>query len=231
MTMNTSINRNREQFLTLLKGEKFPKGIIDAFAGVRQEWFFDQALQEKFYTGEPLPLGMGEFGDAPMDMARMIRRLGPQKKWRLLEVGTGSGYSTALLSGLVKEIVTVEWNEKLASLAKMNLKGAKIDNVRVFQGDGTLFDEGLGLFDGIIIFAALRKRPLSLTRQLKRGARISFPMGNPSQQQITVMINEPPDNLEEEGDLFTTSFHEFCVFPPVRGRYGWDQVAHSSFSE
>lgn len=229
--MDKATVRNREILLKALKKEKFPNAIVNAFATVPQENFFDQGFRSLWYTGKPVPIGLGEYSDATLDLLRMFRRLEPNKKWKVLEVGTGSGYSTALLSHLVKEVITVEWKEELAASAKCSIQASGVTNVRIFCGDGTLYEKALGLFDAVVIMAACRKRPLSLTRQIKAGGRIAFPMGTPTQQQITIMVNNAPDNLDTDEEFFTTRFFEFCEFYPARGRYGWDQVISDSSSE
>ncbi len=211
-------NPKRDEFFSLLKKHKVKKHIIDAFGEVDQERFFDPMFRAQMYTPEAVPIGFGERSDPPLALAQMLSRLGFLSRWRVLEVGTGSGYSTAVLSHLAREVVTVEFKEDLAAFSKRRMKTADIENVRVFAGDGTEYDASLGTFDAVIVLAACRKRPLTLLRSLKEGGKLIFPMGPEHQQQITLLVNETVNDSE---DVFRTSFHEFCEFTPIEGKYGW----------
>ncbi len=211
------MSTKRDAFLAALKKKKAGKAVIDAFAAVKQEDFFDAAFKKSFYTDETVPIGFGERSDPLMSLARMIGILAPQKKWRVLEVGTGSGYSAAVLSRLVAEVVTIDLYEELSAAAKARCRKKKFDNIRFFSGDGTDHEPSLGIFDAVIVCAACGKRPLSLLRSLRKEGRMVFPMGLPHQQQITLVINDAPDG---GGDLLRVSFHDLCVFTLLQGRYG-----------
>lgn len=212
------MSTKRDAFLASLKKVKAGKAVIDAFAAVRQEDFFDPAFRKSFYTDETVPIGCGERSDPLMSLARMFAVLAPQKKWRVLEVGTGSGYSTAVLSRMVAEVVTVDLYGELSTAAKARCRKRKFDNIRFFTGDGTDHEPSLGLFDAVIVCAACRKRPLSLVRSTKKGGRMVFPMGLPHQQQITLLINDTPEGGDE---LLRVSFHDLCLFTLLQGRYGF----------
>jgi protein-L-isoaspartate(D-aspartate) O-methyltransferase len=209
---------NRSRFLAELKSAKIKKNVIEAFESVPQESFFEQAFSRLMYTPESVPIGSGERSDPPMALAMMLGRLSPQHRWRVLEVGTGSGYSTAVLSRLVREVVTVEIREELAAAAKRRLQLSRISNARVFAGDGTEYERALGQFDAVVVLAGCRKRPLSVLRSVKSGGRMVFPMGPEHQQQIALLTNRASEDGEE---MFHTSFHEYCIFTPLQGRYGW----------
>ena len=212
------MSTKRDAFLASLKKVKAGKAVIDAFAAVRQEDFFDPAFRKSFYTDETVPIGCGERSDPLMSLARMFAVLAPQKKWRVLEVGTGSGYSTAVLSRMVAEVVTVDLYDELSAAAKARCRKRKFDNIRFFTGDGTDHEPSLWLFDAVIVCAACRKRPLSLVRSTKKGGRMVFPMGLPHQQQITLLINDTPEGGDE---LLRVSFHDLCLFTLLQGRYGF----------
>lgn len=218
------MHKNRKTFLAALKKEKIRKNVIEAFEAWRQEDFFDDYFKPSFYTEQQVPIGFGEKSDPPLALARMISHLAPQRKWRVLEVGTGSGYSTAILSLLVREVVSIDDREELAREAKARLTRLKVRNVRLFSGDGTERDPELGLFDAIILLGACQKRPLALTGGLKREGKMIFPMGPMHQQQIALLIDAAEGRAISEYDefdaLFQMSFHEFCAFTPLRGKYG-----------
>jgi protein-L-isoaspartate(D-aspartate) O-methyltransferase len=206
---------SKKQFIKLLRKNKIRKKVIDSCERIDQKDFFDPIFKKSFYTAESIPIGYGETSDPPMALARMLHLLSSRKDVRVLEIGTGSGYSTALLSQFASEVVTIEYHENLGVAAKERLSKLSIRNVKIFAGDGTALDAAFDPFDAILIFAACHKRPLALMRYLKSDGMIIFPMGPPHQQQITVL------DIEDDNDgVYRTHFHEFCTFSPIRGIYG-----------
>jgi protein-L-isoaspartate(D-aspartate) O-methyltransferase len=209
------MTKREKEFFELLKKDGIRDDVINAFKRFNQKDFFDQIFSGYFYSEEPIPIGNGEKADASPILAKMINHLSLRKESRILEIGTGSGYSTAILSKLFNEIVTVEYYEDIAISAKERLGKLKITNVKFLTGDITDLEGLQDLFDGIIIFAACPSRPLLLTPYLKEKGLIVFPMGPIYQQQITVMRNEPGDN----DSLYKMTFHDLCSFTPLMGVY------------
>ena len=125
----------KDKFLAHLKKEKIGKDIIAAFESVDQRIFFDSIFKNKFYGEECISIGYGMKSDNFLSLARMINYLNPKKDERIYEIGTGSGYSSAILSLLCREVVTVEINEKLALAAKTRLYDNNFGNIRFFAGD------------------------------------------------------------------------------------------------
>jgi protein-L-isoaspartate(D-aspartate) O-methyltransferase len=209
----------KEMFLSSLKKEKIIKPVRDAFEKVDKTRFFDSIFEERHFEDEPLPIGFGQHGDDPLALARMMHYLRPKKGWRVLEVGTGSGYSTALMASLVKEVITVEYYEKLAASAKERITGRGIENVRFFAGDVT--DPSMeGKFeglDGLIVYAGCRHTPYALINALVAGGTAVFPMGPAHQQQIILYRGDAQKGDSPE----CYHFHELCAFDSLRGRYGW----------
>ncbi|HNR89102.1 MAG TPA: protein-L-isoaspartate O-methyltransferase [Spirochaetota bacterium] len=219
----------KNDFISGLKKHKIKKPVLDAFEAVNRAKFFDPFFKNKLYLpDEPIPIGYGEMSDPLLSLLQMLNHLAPKRSARVLEVGTGSGYSTALLAHLVDEVATVEHNEKLALGAKDTLAANKIDNVRIFVGDGTDPRSNLGIFDAIIIFGACKIRPLRLIQCLKKGGSMVFPMGPIIRQQIALVVN---DLMVDDVQLYKTKFHEFCVFPPLRGMFGTDFEGFPNLSE
>ncbi len=212
------MSKQKKAFIKYLKDKDIKKKVLDAFEAVDQEDFFTETLKGGLYTEKPVPIGCGEMSDDPFVLAKMIQVLDPKKSWKILEVGTGSGYSTAILSSMVKEVVTVEFHEPLAQLAKEKLIDKGYFNIRIFAGDATQMHDRLGPFDGIIIHPACSHRPLTLLSMLK-GSRFSvFPMGPTFQQQIVRYKNAL---LGAEDTLKNFTFYDFCRAESIRGRYGW----------
>ncbi len=212
-----SLKKRKDEFIIRLQKNKIPKRIFDAFAAVKQEDFFDEIYEDRLYGCEPVPIGRGETSDDPLALARMIHYCGIKKDFHVLEIGTGSGYSTAILAQLAKSVTTIEIDEALALQAKQRFKKLGLSNIRIFAGDGTDVDESLGFFDGAVILAGCRKRPLLLLHVMKPDSMIVFPMGPAHQQQIALMLNHRDDAVE---GLYPVVFKEFCSFMPIIGIYG-----------
>jgi protein-L-isoaspartate(D-aspartate) O-methyltransferase len=212
------MNKQKNLFLKKLKENSISQTAIDAFAAVEQEHFIQKSVGMSHYQMKPIPIGFGEKSDDPLLLAEMIDILSPRNDWRLLEVGGGSGYSTAILSTMVREVVSVEFNEPLATMAKEHLIDKGFFNVRSFAGDATNIGADLGMFDGIIIFAACIQRPMHLLAMLKNSHYAVFPMGPPVRQQIVKYRNTA---IGEHDTLKNFSFYRFCDVESIRGRYGW----------
>jgi len=190
---------------------------MDALRGVDREKFFDPIFKDRLYSMERIPIGAGQRSDDPRIMARMTDLLGLKKECRVLEVGTGSGFSTAVLSRLAGEVVTVEYIEALALRAKERMDGDGHARVRFYCGDATDFEGDLGEFDAAVVFAACVRTPYSIVTMLKPGCAAVFPMGPAHQQQITRFVNElgAPDMSKN------FRFYDLCEFDSIRGAYGW----------
>ncbi|HOF13216.1 MAG TPA: rRNA adenine N-6-methyltransferase family protein, partial [Spirochaetota bacterium] len=139
-----SLKKRKEEFIKLLQKNRIPKRIVDAFAIVNQEDFFDEIYSDALYGTQPIPVAPGKTGDEPLTLARMIHYCGIKKDFHVLEIGTGSGYSTAIMAHLAQSVTTVEIDEELALLAKKRFSRLKLTNIRVFAGDGTTIDESSG---------------------------------------------------------------------------------------
>lgn len=205
------MTKAKKDFLSLLKKEGIQKDIITAFEQLDQKLFFDKIFRTYYYSDEPIPIGHGEKGDSSIILARMINYLVPDKSVRVLEIGTGSGYSTAVLSKLFNEVISVELHEDLAIAAKDRLINQGISNARFLCGDITELDGLPGIFDRIIIFSGCSERPLFLMPYLKEGGIMVFPMGPDYQQQITVLENVQGGN----GSLYKMDFFDLCDYNPM----------------
>lgn len=211
--MNFDILRKR-----MVEEQLMPRGINDqkvlqAFYKVGRHLFMPRELRETSYADYPVPIGEGQTISQPFIVALMTECLGLSGEEKVLEIGTGSGYQTAILAELAKEVYSVERFAKLSKNAEAALRETGYQNVRLKVGDGTLGWPEEAPFDRIIITAASPRIPLPLTEQLKDGGRLVLPLGESFSQMLTV--------VEKKGNKLESTEVCGCVFVPLVGRYGW----------
>lgn len=210
------MDKAKEAFIKKLKENIDNKNIIAAFKKYDMGDFLDPMFSKDFYTENPVPIGSGQKGGQPLAIARMINYLSPDKNSKILEIGTGSGFSTAVLSDIVKEVVTIEYHEEIALAAKNRVENLGIKNVKFLAGNVFEYDSNTEYYDGIIIFASLHERPLYFFRFLKKNGVLVYPMGPPFQQQIAVLKRNTGKVDDREYEI---SFNELCEFTPIVEMY------------
>ncbi|OIP09548.1 MAG: protein-L-isoaspartate O-methyltransferase [Betaproteobacteria bacterium CG2_30_59_46] len=152
--------------------------VLDAMASVPRHIFVDEALASRAYEDCSLPIGFGQTISNPQTVARMTELLrGGRTLVRVLEIGTGCGYQTAVLARLAQEVYSVERIAPLLMKARGHLRELRAANIKVKHADGSLGLEELGPFDGIIMTAAASHVPEALLPQLAVGGRLVFPIG------------------------------------------------------
>jgi len=157
--------------------------VLDAMASVPRHIFVDEALATRAYEDCSLPIGFGHTISNPQTVARMTELLrGGRSLGRVLEIGTGCGYQTAVLARLAKEVYSVERIAPLLMKARGHLREIRAANIKVKHADGSLGLEELGPFDGIIMTAAATHVPEALLPQLAEGGRMVFPIGTGEQR-------------------------------------------------
>jgi len=187
--------------------------LLDAMRRVPRHLFVPTDQQPLAYTDRALPIGADQTISQPFMVATMTEALGAGPSAVVLEVGTGSGYQAAVLSLLVREVITLERRPDLASAAASTLSSLGFQNVTVIVGDGTLGAPELGPFDGILVTAGAPRVPPALPAQLRDRGRLVIPVGPPSHQEVVV--------VSRRGDRFEESRREGCVFVPLIGAAGW----------
>jgi len=178
-TRDRLVQRLREQGITNL-------AVLDRIRNVPRHLFVDEALASRSYEDTALPIGFGQTISQPYIVARMSEALlqaGPCA--RLLEIGTGCGYQTAVLAPLVGRIYTIERIAALQLRARALLKELKVRNVRFRHGDGALGWPSQAPFDGILVAAAPLSVPEALLQQLPLDGRLIAPVGAEGEQQLT----------------------------------------------
>ena len=191
--------RTRERLVQRLRDEGIhDRQVLDQMRNTPRHLFVDEALASRAYEETALPIGNGQTISQPYIVARMTEALlegGPLES--VLEVGTGSGYQTAVLAPLVRRVYTVERIKVLLDQARRRFQSINIRNIVTKHTDG-----GLGLpeyapFDGIIVTAAPEGIPLALVEQLRPGGRMVLPIGHRDQQAL-VRVMRTEDGYEHE---------------------------------
>ncbi len=203
-------------FLKNLKKLDIEKNLFKAFADIERANFFDPFFKDKIYTFEPIPIGHGEASDEISLLAKMINYLEIKKTDSVLEIGTGSGYSTAVISSLAGKVVTVDIHEPLVTEAKKRLLDLGHFNVRYLAGDCSELDDTTGVFDKIIVHAACMHSPYAALNLLKSDGVAVYPMGPPHMQQITVYNNSRQISKNPYGKF---RFLDTCICPSIKGQY------------
>lgn len=161
--------------------------VLAAMATVPRHEFVPEALRMDAYIDGALQIGYGQTISQPYVVALMTERLDPKPTDRVLEIGTGSGYQTAVLSMLVAEVYTVETVEPLAKLAETDFRRLGYNNIKVLMGDGRKGWPGRAPFDAIIVTCAPVEVPPALLDQLRDGGRMIIPVGSALPQELCLL--------------------------------------------
>jgi len=189
------------------------EAILRAFMEVPRERFLPETCLAEAYDDYPLPIGHGQTISQPLVVAIMVRELRCEPHHRVLDIGAGSGYQTAILSRLVSHVFAVERIDELTEQAIDALAGIGADNVTVCTADGTLGLPEEAPFDGIICGAAAPDVPPSWLDQVADGGRIVLPTGDRHEQMLVV--------VQRNGDSFTRRGVCPVRFVKLIGQEGW----------
>jgi protein-L-isoaspartate(D-aspartate) O-methyltransferase len=196
------------------RGIRDPR-VLAAMRAVPRERFVPAGAVECAYDDGPLPIGAGQTISQPYVVAYMLEAVGPEPTDRALEIGTGSGYSAAVLASIVAEVFTVERLPALAESAARRLARLDFDTVRVRCGDGTLGWPEQAPYDVIVVTAGGPGVPPALLAQLAAGGRLVMPVGDDPRAQRLVRVRRRTDG---------TPIHEWLepvAFVPLIGEQGW----------
>lgn len=187
--------------------------VLAAFDRVPRHLFLPEAVRHRAYEDTPLPIGFGQTASQPSIQALYLQTLRLKPTDRVLEVGTGSGYQTALLAQLVGHVYSVERIRELSVRARAALDALRINNVALLVGDGTIGWPRYAPFDAILVAAGAPSVPTALLDQLAPGGRLLIPIGDRNEQRLTLFVRTERGLESQE----ITS----CVFVPLIGRFGW----------
>lgn len=190
--------RTRDRLITRLREKGISDDrVLDVMSAVPRHLFVDEALSSRAYEDDALPIGFGQTISQPYIVALMTSALLDESiPRRVLEVGTGCGYQTAILASLVDEVYTVERVEPLMKSARRRLVGLKYRNIHYKLSDGSLGWPQQAPFDAIITTAAAAEMPEALKEQLAEGGRLIIPVGEGSGQELR-LITRTPDGFDE----------------------------------
>lgn len=185
--------------------------VIEALRRLPRHLFVDEALAHRAYEDTALPIGHGQTISQPYIVARMTELLladeSPENRRRVLEIGTGSGYQTAMLCAVASEVYSVERIEPLLRSARRNLQQLNFRNFRLKHADGQLGWPEYSPYDAILITAAAAELPSALFDQLRPGGRIVAPIGRADRQELVVV------QRNEQGE--TREIIELVNFVPL----------------
>ena len=191
----------------------FDERVLRAMANVVRADFVSPELRDYAYEDRPLTIGCSQTISQPYIVASMLQAAQLRAEDRVLELGTGSGYETALLAEIVQSVVSIERHEELANMARDRLNSLGYGNVEVVVGDGTLGYPPRAPYDAILVSAAAPYIPQPLVDQLAIGGRMVLPVGNRDLQELIF--------LRRDEDGFRQVRLDGCAFVPLIGEAGF----------
>jgi protein-L-isoaspartate(D-aspartate) O-methyltransferase len=215
--VSTAFERDRTR---MVEDQLVRRGIVDervlgAMRRVPRHLFVDEALRDRAYGDHALPIGEEQMISQPYIVALMSSLLGLTGQEKVLEVGTGSGYQTAVLAELARRVCSIERLPRLAQRARTVLDGRGYSNVWIRVGSGTLGWLDEAPFDHILVAAGSPAVPPPLFEQLAPGGRMVLPLGDIEGQTLTV--------VENAGGTMKLTPHGDCKFVRLVGKYAWNR--------
>lgn len=197
--------RTRDRLVMRLRDEGIRNpDVLDVMRNIPRHLFVDEALASRAYEDTALPIGYNQTISQPYIVAAMTELVIANHPAKVLEIGTGSGYQAAVLSGLVEKIYTVERIEPLLSLARQRFRRLGLRNIRAVHSDGTVGWPDFAPYDAIIVTAGSEDIPEALLHQLAANGRLIIPVGRRDRQRLT-MVSRKGDVFEQQ-DLDPVSF-------------------------
>lgn len=212
--MDYSIARRRMVEQQIVARGISDQRVLDAMLAVPRHLFVEAGFQSHAYSDGSLPIGKKQTISQPYMVAAMTAALELQGDERILEIGTGSGYQTAILSRLVKRVYSIERIAVLAGRARKILDQLQMSNINIKIGDGTVGWKDQAPFAGILVAAGSPDVPTEYLDQLDIGGKLILPVGD-QEQQILLRITRQDDGRFKREQLMG------CRFVPLIGEQGW----------
>jgi len=187
--------------------------VLEVISRIPRHLFVPYRLRDRAYCDTPLHIGEGQTISQPYMVALMTEMLALTGSENVLEVGTGSGYQTAILAELAQFVYSIERVASLAESARQRLASLGYTNVEVHVGDGSLGLEPEAPFDAILVTAGAPEVPASLCMQLAEGGKLVIPVGSQTLQRLHL--------VEKKRGRLSTQESTGCVFVPLIGEDGW----------
>jgi protein-L-isoaspartate(D-aspartate) O-methyltransferase len=188
--------------------------VLDAMNTVPRHRFVPDALRSQAYKDNALPIAAGQTISQPFIVARMTELLELTGNERVLEIGAGSGYQSAVLASLARKVYAVERIQTLANEALAKLRSLGYNNVSIRNADGTNGWQVYAPFDAILVAAGGPEVPKPLLDQLEIGGKLVVPVGEDQRTQMLVRVTRTADSFKSED-------HGPCSFVPLIGSHGW----------
>jgi protein-L-isoaspartate(D-aspartate) O-methyltransferase len=209
-------NYDRYRLINLLASYGIREPLLSVFDDIPREMFVDKNYISAAYEDRALPVAHGQSITQPSVIAATLAALGLKDSENILEIGTGTGYQTALLSKLCKKVTSIERIPTLSNIAKANLRKLGILNVELVINDGTDISIHDAEYDAIIINASYKTVPANLIVQLVENGKLIMPVGGRDSQNLS-LFTKSEGKLTLERKLMTVRF------VPLIGRSGWKQ--------
>ncbi|MBN1130461.1 MAG: protein-L-isoaspartate(D-aspartate) O-methyltransferase [Chitinispirillaceae bacterium] len=206
----------RERLIKILRSKSITdERVLDAFRKVARHEFVDGAMYAQAYDDNALPIGSGQTISQPYIVALMTQLLELKKDEKILEIGTGSGFQTAILAQFSRRVYSVESVRGLAESARKRLRGMGYENIAFKNGDGSAGWTQHAPYEKIMVTAAAPSVPETLVEQLDIGGRMVIPIGDRFHQEL-IVCDKREQGIEQrsEGGV---------VFVPLTGRHGWQE--------
>jgi len=187
------------------------KKVLESLRSVKRHLFVPTNVRERAYADNALPIGYGQTISQPYIVALMTELINPKPDFKVLEIGTGSGYQAAILAEIVDQVYSIEIVTELGENVAKRFERLKISNIKSKIDDGYYGWEEYSPFDAIVVTAASEHIPPPLIKQLKPGGKMIIPVGSPMQVQTLMLVEK-----DENGKIKTNSLIPVVFVPFTR---------------
>lgn len=212
------MDSRREERVSMVATQLAARGIVspkvlEAMTAIPRHRFVPHDCEQLAYEDRPLPIGLGQTISQPYMVALMTELLALKPLDRVLEIGTGSGYQTAVLARICADVTTMERHAELQERAERILDTLGFENIHFVTGDGTLGWIENAPYNAVLVTAGSPRIPRALLEQLAEGGRLVCPVGERDGQRL--------EKVTRQGNTLIPEEHTACIFVPLTGQDGW----------